>query len=153
MSLWGIGVTNAVAGWWRVKGWSSTTRMVYTYIHTCVYLKPVTLSPHPCTHTCMQCTILWWLLLYTWPSQLCWGLQEFNTATMAIHSIYVPPTMFNLPTLPHHCIQVSNCCTVASEFVTVTLQPASGKKAKPNKFRAFQLAIKCSSPPLNADMQ
>jgi len=80
-------------------------------------------------------------------------MQEFNNATMAIHSIYVPPTMFNLPMLPHHYVQVSNCCTVSSEFVIVTLQPASGKKAKPNKCRALQFSVKCSSPPLKADMQ
>ena len=145
MSLWGTGVINAVVGWQKVKGWSSTTCTVYTYTHTCMYMKlndPILPST---THTCMQCTILWWLLSYTWPSQLCWGMQEFNNG----HPQHVPPTMFNLPMPPHHYVQVSNCCTVsgALHLFGLAFFPEAGCRV------TITNSVKCSSPPLKADMQ
>ena len=133
---------------------------IHTHLHVLETSDPI---PHPRTHTCMQCTILWWLLSYTWPSQLCWGMQEKNNATMAINSIYVPPTMFNLPTLPHHyvcfqwvCNSNSTTCfrekSKAKQLFAATNR-ISRKNVWPNKYRVLQFSVKCSSPPLKADMQ
>ena len=99
--------------------------MVYAYTHTCMYLKLVTLSPiHAHTHACsvpfyddycrthdhLSCVgACRKITMQQWPSTAsmcprpCSTFQRFHTIT-----------------------------SVSSEFVIVTLQPASGKNLKPN---------------------
>jgi len=63
-------------------------------------------TPHPHSHTCtfMQCHFMITTIVHMTIS----AIRADRDSIMATHSIYVPPTMFNLPMPPHHYIQVGN---------------------------------------------